>query len=429
MHTHKVKQTANNKLIPTVMSATIILGAIGAATGTLAWYTYEKDAELDVGGTTIKADKEIQIGLRCDRPLWKWENGGAGAMAIHYFDDDYTHGEITRVDNVRLNDTDPTEYCIYWIKGNYLTEVLKNFQTYIHSAETELKPITSGRYKTGDIGDGTNVGSWRGFMYQPTAAEGEWETTGFLDGYSDYFYLPLAFRVLENYKVDNQDTYVEDESIFLSKFNATDLTLQQLHKTLDPIDPEEYTIEQKKDLAMDLSKAIRVKVDYPANPTKESNFIFDPNSNEEKHLEVGGVLNLDQNTVYDYDAETKQQIPFGQFDSDVYYKSYKTSQPQTKNIEDCTTFDADNLKGGYEIDFGEGKTVKSTCQSLPSIVNSTLLVDEANGLHALTKTASGANKDRIGFVDLSIYLEGWDKNVINRTAGRDFSVKLEFAIK
>lgn len=425
---HTTKKTNNNKLIKSVMSLAIIAGAAGAATGTYAWYSYQKDVSLEFTGTTIKADKEIQIGLRWKERLYKWEDPETKEVK-HYFDDDYTLGEIETEEGVRMNNSgDPEEptYWIYWIRGNYITDILKNFQGYIESAQEELHPITAGKYKTGDINNGTEVGSWTNFMKTPSHRQEEWVTTGAVTDYADYFYLPLVFRVLENQPDEHGNpVYASAENIYLSKFNAVDVERKALVDAGVNSDPTKEA-QRQREIKADLAKAIRVKADYPSHATKAENFIFDPNTDTNKDLNVGGKLNLQPDIYYDFVDSTKKQIPYGQFEGEYIYKETATAVEPSIRYEDCSTFKANDLKYGYELDFSEGKTKPSVCQTTRSMVNPLHKDDAANGYYPIAKTDAYKN---IGYLDLSIYLEGWDENIVNYTAGRTFNVELEFSIK
>ena len=218
MHTQKKK-----RLIKSVLSMAIIAGAAGAATGTYAWYSYQKEVNTELRGTTIKADKEIQIGLRWDSDLPLTD-----LMA------EYSHGEIEHLTGYNVGGEDCD---IYWIRGNYVSNILKSFHDNINCAETSLHPITAGKYQKGDIDDGSTVGSWTNFWRTPApqtpgdliGVEDYHKTMGVVNDYMDYFYLPLAFRVLDaEPDADGNLKYVNNENIFLSKFEAVDLTRQEI---------------------------------------------------------------------------------------------------------------------------------------------------------------------------------------------------------
>ena len=429
MHTQKKK-----RLIKSVLSMAIVAGAAGAATGTYAWYSYQKEVNLDMRGTTIKADKEIQIGLRWNEDLSN-------------FTDEFNHGEIEIQSDVDVNGED--NY-IYWIRGNYVSEILKRFQYYIGSAQTTIQPITAGKYAAGDKADGENVGTWTGFKMRPaseTPAAVKTEhptadyhkTMGEVTDKQDYFFLPLAFRVLEaEPDGDGNLVYAENQNIFLSKFSAKDITLQELKDggSLDDGTEDGARKEaiRQKEIKVDLAKSLRVKTDYPSHEDESDNFIFNPNAIDEEYLDastgneklpVGGFLNIQRDNYYDYDLTTKQEIAYGYFENNIVYKDTPTDETIV-DYDDCDTFNAGHLPGGKQIDYTQ--TTRSICEISKSVVNEKRKVAGEDGADVGAKAIVTTDTNKIGFIDLSIYVEGWDKNITNESAGREFSVELEFSI-
>jgi hypothetical protein len=389
-----------SRLIKFGLYAAIIGCAAGAATGTLAWYSYQKDVRLSWTGTTIKADKEIQVGLRTSSPNLD-------------FEELYQLGEIEPEYNVQFDPTNPNspKFTIYWIKGTYVSDVLHSFQEMVvHSAVDKIKAITSGKYTAGSpesFGNtDPNYTGWTGFKEQPNNSYRSHEHGGFISktNYSNYFYCPLVFRAISEEKDENGNAqYLPNEKIFLSEFITKDIDAE-----------ENDTIR--------VDKAIRCKVDYPSHNDTSSNFIFDPNADTEVNLEVGGRLNLQDDIYYDYEYYSKKQIAYGQWEKLIYFTDPVTDDP-TLHYNQCTTFEANDFKGGIAIDTVQSEP--SVCQTL---AGSDIIEDQdefENG-HGIAITDSGNN---YGYVDLSIYLEGWDHNVVNVTAGRTFQVDLQFSLQ
>ena len=123
----------------------------------------------------------------------------------------------------------------------------------------------------------------------------------------------------------------------------------------------------------------------------------------------------------------KEEIAYGFFENQVVYKNADIPQGTAiLDYEDCTTFTANKLADGKEIDYNY--TAASLCKIEKSIVNEKRKVAGEAGADADGKAIVTTDTNNIGFVDLSIYVEGWDTNVINESAGRQFSVDLEFSI-
>ncbi len=398
MHIHKGK-----KLIKIGLYAAIIACATGAATGTYAWYSYQKDVEVDMTGTTIKADKEIQVGLRSN-------------SRIPALESTYNLGEYVLEQNVKFNPLDTESFYIYWIRGNYLTEILKTFQHEIGSGQGFLNAITAGHYEAGwaeDIGNDTDTlapNTWNGFKNTPTNRKKDWKYKDLVSDKHDYFYLPLVFRAISNEREDNGDPkYLENTEIFLTSFITEDLDYRDGNQ-------------------VDLAQAVRCKVDYPTEADTSKNFIFDPNAVNDNNLEVGGPLNLNFDRFYD--SYHGKEIAYGEWETDpIVYSTSKVTVDEGIHYDDCTTFHANHQVGIYPVDMAQSHPCTCETKAKSYAVNSTYTAGKG-----ITKTD---NYKKYGYVDLSIYLEGWDSNIVNNNYGTDdglstlghtFSVDLEFSI-
>jgi len=395
MHIHKCK-----KLIRAGLYAAIISCAAGAATGTYAWYAYQKDVEVDFVGTTIKASTEIQVGLRSD-------------SRIPALEQEYRLGEITWEENVQVSSSDPNRYVIYWVRGNYLTEILKSFQREINSAQGILHPITAGKYKAGWAEDTINhveaPNTWTGFKKTPSNKFGEWKSEGFVLDKQNYFYLPLVFRVINNERLANGDPiYLENQEIFLTSFITEDLNFHHGNE-------------------VDLAQAVRCKVDYPGEENTNKNFIFNPNGLSDTNLNVGGLINLNFDRYYDY--YNGKEIAYGEWENEPVYSTEPVSEAGQIHYDDCTTFYANHQVGVYPIDMTQSHPATCEIKSRDSAINAAYTPGKG-----IVKTD---NITKYGYVDLSIYLEGWDMNIVNTNSGEDgpksalghtFSVDLEFSL-
>ena len=398
MHIHN-----KSKLIKLGLYAAVITCAAGAATGTYAWYSYQKDVDVDFVGTTIKADKEIQVGLRSDSRLSALEN-------------EYRLGEIELEENVKLNPSDSESYVIYWVRGNYLSEILRFFQREIGSAQGLLNAITAGHYEAGwaeDIGNDTDTlapNTWNGFKNTPTNRRNDWKYKDLVADKKDYFYLPLVFRAISNARAANGDPiYIENQEIWLTSFVTEDLDYSNGNQ-------------------VDLGHGVRCKVDYPAEADTSKNFIFDPNAVSDDNLDVGGVLNLNFDRFYD--SYSGKEIAYGEWETDpIVYASEKVTVDEGIHYDDCTTFYANHQLGIYPIDMTQSHPCTCETKSRDAAINTAYTAGKG-----IAKTDT--NK-KYAYVDLSIYLEGWDYNIVNNNDGTDngkstvghrFSVDLEFSI-
>ena len=397
MHIHN-----KSKLIKLGLYAAVITCAGGAATGTYAWYSYQKDVDVDFVGTTIKADKEIQVGLRSDSRLPLLEAA-------------YPLGEIDLEQNVKMNAGDSESYYIYWVRGNYLSEILKSFQREIGSGSERLNAITAGHYVAGmaeDIGNDTDTlapNTWNGFKNTPTTKPEEWKYMSLVNNMKNIYYLPLVFRALSNERQANGDPiYLPDVEIYLADFATEDVN---------------YTDGNGADLA----QAVRCKVDYPAYANTSKNYIFDPNSTDDEDLPVAGALNLNLDRFYD--SYRGYEIPYGQWANSVVYAADTVDSDEGIHADRCTTFYANHQVGIYPIDMTQ--STPCTCETKSRFAAVDNAYTEGKGI---AKTDANNN---YAYVDMSIFLEGWDSNIVNNSKGTDdykstvghtFTIDLEFSI-
>jgi hypothetical protein len=377
-----------SRLIKFGLYAAIIGCAAGAATGTLAWYSYQKDVNLGLTGTTIKADKQIQVGLRTKTRVQAFEDLYAPLEQI----------EIESDARFKSDDGQDKQFTIYWIKGNYIGEILHSFQELVvNSAVNKIKAITSGKYSplAGNA-------EWTGFKHQPLNVSGKTVHGGLIDkeDYSNFFYCPLVFRAIPE---ERDADYLPNEKIFLTSFVTKD-------------------VDAEEDATITVDKGLRCKVDYPSHPDNVDSFIFDPNADSAYNLPVGGKLNIADDIYYDYDYWTKKQIAYGEWETKTYFNTAVTADP-TLSYSECDTFHANDLKGSIAIDMDH--STPSVCQTL----GKTDIVVPEDEIDTGTPLAITDSFRNYGYVDLSIYLEGWDHNIINLTVGRTFSVDLGFHLE
>lgn len=408
MRTHN-QNKLNKKLITGVLYTMIIAGAAGAATGTYAWYSYQKEVSVKFNGTAINKSTEIEVGLRVPTAdIAKFETvkvfeGNTKSFKDLYkkdFDNDQIHVESVTVNSVANT--------VYWIRGNYIQEILTNFAKAYGSALDSLSPISAGYFSEGmnwQLGDDAadDAGKWSGFKRTPLPVEGKYDKDDFAT-VEDYFYLPLAFRVSDPAE-DRAQEYKAGEKIYLTQF--------------DVVDNSKLSTD-----SLDLADAIRCKVDFPNVANHVNDYIFNPsNDGDAENLAVGGALNLYRDTYFDYyykdgDLGEKYEIAYGQFvdNNPTYIEAVEDADP-TIELDDCDTFTANHLKGVKKVDMGSTGNFRKCQTRNNSVVDS-------------TRTTSFITTDTNGYcyADLSIYIEGWDHNVVDYTAAHKFAISLEFGI-
>ena len=193
---------------------------------------------------------------------------------------------------------------------------------------------------------------------------------------SNYIYLPLVFRVKD---IDG-NSYVSGQHIYL---NNSSLTTRN-------------STEQ----------ALRVFMQNEIN-----NFIYNPSSVEDGSTTVGGVLNLNNDIYLDY--KDGKEFVYGEYENIVYTSSY--SGENEVDPKDVTTFTANHKGGVMTVD-----KEKSTFKTAKYLGNDSLISDG--------KILTITGEDGIARLDLTLYLEGWDKSVINENIGSYFNLNLNFGV-
>lgn len=191
-----------------------------------------------------------------------------------------------------------------------------------------------------------------------------------------YLYLPLVFRVKD---VDSQE-YLSGKSIYLSNSSLS---------TRNGID-----------------QAIRVYMKNDIN-----SFIYNPSQMHDGETAVGGVLNLNEDMYYDY--KDGKEFVYGEYENIVYTSSY--SGENEVDPKDVTTFTANHKGGVMTVD-----KEKSTFKTAKYLGNDSLISDG--------KILTITGEDGIARLDLTLYLEGWDKSVINENIGSYFNLNLNFGV-
>lgn len=379
---NKKNKFFNKKVLAILLGSAILGSAVGAGIGTIAWYSYQKSADVAFTGTSINNSDLIELGFRTtrrlnDETLDKREE--FGDLTFEGFYDAVISAGQLEIETVTVNGE--TNY-VYWMHGTHLQDFVKNFEIATNTAVDKLPAITTGYYYSGMQNE-----DWGGFKSCPTAHNPNYSG---LAGKNSYTYLPLAFRVLSG---TDMSSYVENEDIYLSSFDTTDLVASS-------------TIPN-------LSEGVRCKVDYPTVTDHSEDFVFDPHMSDDYNLKVGGALNLDRDIYYDY--MDGKEVAYGEFDGELIYSDATTENP-TMTFDECTTFDANHSKQAKILDDSNAKTCETKGNS---IINPAM-----NGSPIVT-----TSNDGIGYLDLSIYLEGWDHHVLDQTLNHTFSLSIGFSIK
>ncbi len=362
-----------------VVGTVTFLTILGSTAGTLAWYAYSTSTLLSYVGTSVQKSGLLGIGIVTDD--------------THYI-------SAATIDRYDLEELDmPDGHTIVWTtSSNGLdVQVIKEYLMNSPYAYNKLSPVSShsraidasGEFKLYEAPE-------YGKVYNEKAADKK-----------DYVVLPFAFRIL-----DENDQPVKDKKIWL-----TDAVVEA--------SAGQY-----------INRAVRMHV-----KNQERQFLVNPSDDTTgtKYTQVGGLLDLDGDGTYDFNASGSQEYFYGEFDTEHSSISYASTEygidydhADLENVnhtpyEEQSTFLAkhnehakiasfstDYVKRAYYYPFG---------QVNPSIISGSYTEGDTGIPISKTDATYG-----IGYATLTIYLEGWDFSVVDKEIDHSFNLGLTFEI-
>lgn len=372
----------------------LVGGFAGTISGSLAWWAYSTRASITYQGTSVASSEQLQIGLKTDLDL-----SSLGMEHKEIGDEDYYF-------------CDPGSGLSAEIIAAYLASPKAGGY-----ATSELEPITTGSYESGDISLKNPLVS--GSIINNHAADKD-----------KYVKIPLAFRVLRYHDGVNQ-TAEKGENIWLSD------AVVEASSTY----PDEHS---------SVHKAIRMFAvgqeaydDEGVTKLKDVKYLINPSdtSNTKGKTAVAGLLDISGNGFYDtYDK-------FGKSYNIVYGES-NLNEAQLLALEDEHRQSTDAHSGIVNFNEVEDGDVKSTFVSeyykgtyhpdklediQPKYQNfetlGTVRPSDTDGLLGGGKPLCATDLTYgVANLDLTIWLEGWDHHVIDKENQHHFNLGLQFQI-
>lgn len=394
-----------NLLIACVITTLTVLSLIGSITSTLSWFSYSQKSIFTYHGTSIKTNKQLQVGLVIneededvnDRIIeavtargLKVETINSETGEIVNEDIDFrelkasaTPGSGASIGYERIAWSNPGEGIDQYQISAYLDEL--DFATEF------LSPVTSRRFATDQEEDIIIYDA--PYEYNPDNLE-----AAPLGKYSRF---PLAFRVIDQMHGDN--TFVKNRPVWLSAAHAEGATSEGF------------------------SVAEGVRVHFKSENTQ---FILRPSSVDPGYTAVGGLLDYGDDGYYDYEVETNKEILFGDCIGTPTY---------TYLLEDSENVDINNTgkeepyifygkhQGGVNcIENYDGVDIgKQQYETLKSVKAD---IDPETSQYTGGRPVCITGDNCIGYTELSIWIEGWDLSVVNAVYALEFSLGLMFEI-
>ena len=269
---------------------------------------------------------------------------------------------------------------IYWSTSDSLDAKAINYVVNTNGyATTTIEPTTSASNDA--------VNSYGFHLYKkPTVFQNYSTTPHYYAEKSSYVLIPFVFRIAGSSDIEEDEDF---GNVYLS--NCT------LFTSNDAFDDGE------------LHKAVRFYVKH-----KRGSYIVAPSYSGDGETEVGGILDLDLNGFYDY-GEDKKEIVYGEHEGDFSYLSDPTPTDGTLTNQEITSFYSNHKQDVYAVD--ETTLVPKTVSYY--------------GLSRLTSrefpiAVSDAYYEGYSYGELMVYLEGWDKHVIDQEQESAFNLDLSF---
>ena len=395
-----MKTKLTKPLLSIGFGALVFAGFAGSISGSLAWWAYSTRVSIGYHGTSVASSEQLQIGIKTRADL-----SSLGMTQVWVGEDD---DETPYVD-------ERTSYYFCDAGTGLQAEVIARYLRYEHQyAIDELVPVTSGSYAIDDALSlkGALVS---GVPFNSSAAEKD-----------KYVFIPLAFRIMK-YDSNNQLQPVKGENIWLSEtmVEASTVNDGDVYKAIRMY-TEGYEATTVDDVTT-LSPVRRL-----INPSSTSN--------TRGQTAVAGLLDIGGSGFYDtyeYNGEnyaivygesnlTQQQLIAAEDEKQEVGDSGIVDFNETGNDTEKSTFVSRYAEGTFHphelSDISPKYQVYDTLGSVKPNDSSSGVLSGGKPL-AATDLTNG-----IADLDLTIWLEGWDHNVIDKENRHSFNLGLQFMI-
>lgn len=341
--------------LPTLVSVVVLL-AFSSVGATYAWYQYNANVVIDYNGTSIGSSTVFEVGLVSETPLIGYEDYG-----------------LVRE---QIGDKD-----VYWCASEVTTNISKYYLSSNGYATNSLNGTTSGKFKANDDFSLKREPRYKD-DYMINVSNGTYHSAE----KKNYAHFELAFKT--NVITAEGAQVSEDSSVSLK---VTDL-----------------------DSTGNLKQSVRIHFG-----SEQGSFIYNPSSEYANYDVVGGILDLNNDGVYDvYQyADAAREMVYGEYES-LSFNNQLTIDGSAPDMSkgDGNVFVADHKNGAYAVDLDNTVFSKSEYLGRSDVIS---------GRKTLAKT----NAEGLAFLAMDIYLEGWSHAFTNAELNHTFGLGLEFECK
>ncbi len=332
---------------------------------TYAWFQLSQDKQIEVSGTSFGKSEDLTFGFVSDVPL--------------------TYDGIT----YSAEDSALEGKNIYWCDTNIASsDLVKYIISENGYSSGTMFPVTSGKYEVGDSDFSLSDAPYYGCTYDSYNKAAD---------KTSYYHVSFAFKVKGGANSTSNDP-VNGAKVYMSDYQISGTS---------------------KD-------AVRMHLSSNTITNSESSSIIRPTSSSSGSTYVGGALDLDQDGEFDYAYSSTDkklhEIFYGQNDSDISYKeAYADTVNTTSKNLDCFT-NPNHREGVLPLGDVSSFASRADYSSLDSYLYKGNGADNSNVTPMCTTDVNG-----IGFLDMDIYMEGWDHSLINQEIGSTIGTSIAFA--
>jgi len=375
------------------VSVATAVSFLSVTTGSLAWYAYSRTVLFSYVGTSVAKSVLMNVGLVDDSNYLKPEK--------------LTEYDLVREDvGIGVN----RHSVVFTRSSNGLDyHAINDYLFWSPYAVSLLYPVTT---KTRDLSRSNGLTLYK----SPDFGETSFSTVA---STSDYVRIPLAFKSEQAAGAGDGDQFVW----------LTDVTVEASGQHID--------------------RAVRVFVDsnvskFVMKPEERNALTQGERDQGQGSTKVGGLLDLDGDGTYDYDPSIGQthsgeEYYYGEHSGTITYANTRYGKDEDEapfdNVngvsaeeQTASTFYAKHHASAYVADLSNVTPARAHYYTFGDVRPDT----DTGGRYTEGDTGIPITKidstSGVGYATFTIYLEGWDHSIIDKSAGYSFNLGLKFEI-
>lgn len=457
-----------SKIVPFAIGMVTVAAFVGSISGSLAWWAYSTRVSASYQGTSVSTSEQLQIGLKLEtarfsdsevqelidlgleedttlasseyRYIFSKAGGGLPADTIATYlinEGHYAYDELMPI-TTREFKNGPISYDAYRVEDEGVVKMMSSSWTTLTEVSTlPTDPNEGDAYVLSDKVKVWNGSEWiEKNILGSVASSSELPAAGEFKLYetlmsgtqvnatpaltSKYVKVPFVFRILKLNSVGVDDKYADGRDIYLSKVNV------EAHAS-NPNSKVAESLRLYFDNGSDSNKII-----VNAGDTHTTNVA-------DMKTYVAGVLDLDNDEVYDY--INGKELIYGDWTGDPVNAFLPSGAPtelaNINNVADVSDMSLiDENHNTFLSTHGMGHTCYSDYagvnrgyaeyRTLNSIKPDDSKAKLSGGVPLCTTSAAAGNY--LAELETTIWLEGWDHAVVDKAISHKFNLGLQFQI-